>query len=582
MEILKGMVKDAGYPDVECTYAKVDDNTLYYFIKDGELPNGNYIASNILKEAIEHAPFTSLGIIDKDGNILVPFENKVIKRVKDDLLLVEKNIPTSESVLNAIELRNDESKAQALAEESKKIKNQVTEVMGMNGTIVFDDHFSEATLYTMDGINVAGGYYSYIAELDSNYYFATNVVGEQIITFNPSMLEEIANTENSTDSSLEQSESELNVNIPLTDSEDNNQSEEITETSEVNNSEEVSNTNIDTVDSPSESDVYNDQIDETIENNSEQEKTNEYESNDNISDIPLVADPQGVENNESSEVSVGQEVEEDTGSTIENSDVSEEHAAQDDNEINFGITNSDDAENIQEESNNSEDTINIDLDEDNTNDVDFATEEDNDIENSNEEIAGSEADEVNSDLENDTTEIEEDNENFEDNLNESVEQNEVSNYRFTKENYTSPVIADATNTIKRLLSENKNQREIIDKQTGELEAYKSNYEILIEDNNLKKQEIVELREELNKYRNQTIALTRDNTKLKGTLMRQSQVMKSMEDQNTDLRKQVAGFSELNKAVAEAGVLITPVEDETSFSGLSRLYDEDDYSKKLAA
>ena len=28
MEILKGMVRDQGYPDTECTYGKVDDKTL--------------------------------------------------------------------------------------------------------------------------------------------------------------------------------------------------------------------------------------------------------------------------------------------------------------------------------------------------------------------------------------------------------------------------------------------------------------------------------------------------------------------------------------------------------------------------
>ena len=46
VEILKGMVKDAGYPDEECNYVKIDDNTIYYFIKDYQLKNGNIINLN--------------------------------------------------------------------------------------------------------------------------------------------------------------------------------------------------------------------------------------------------------------------------------------------------------------------------------------------------------------------------------------------------------------------------------------------------------------------------------------------------------------------------------------------------------
>ena len=64
MEILKGQVRDPGYPDCECTYAKMDNGQLYYFIKDGELSNQNIIVTTILKEAIGHTPYTSLGLIN--------------------------------------------------------------------------------------------------------------------------------------------------------------------------------------------------------------------------------------------------------------------------------------------------------------------------------------------------------------------------------------------------------------------------------------------------------------------------------------------------------------------------------------
>ena len=101
MEILKGKVQDPGFPDTEVTYLKTDDGKTYFFIENGTLKNGNIISTPILKEGIGHAPYTSLGLIDKDGNVLIPFENKNIKALSDDLLLVEKAKPTTQSVVDA-------------------------------------------------------------------------------------------------------------------------------------------------------------------------------------------------------------------------------------------------------------------------------------------------------------------------------------------------------------------------------------------------------------------------------------------------------------------------------------------------
>ena len=156
MEILKGKVQDPGYPgDTWINYGKVDDNTLYYFIPDGELSNGNYIANTNLKEAIGHAPATSLGVIDKDGKILIPFENKTIKKIENDLLLVEKNKPTKESVVALLNSKNNPANNEALEANDKTKKDQIIQVMGMSGDFLFANQFSEAAIYTYDGLNVA-------------------------------------------------------------------------------------------------------------------------------------------------------------------------------------------------------------------------------------------------------------------------------------------------------------------------------------------------------------------------------------------------------------------------------------------
>ena len=193
MEILRGTVRDQGYPDTECTYGKVDDNTLYYFIPDGTLVNGNIIVSTNLKEAIGHAKHTSLGLIDTNGNLLIPCENKSIKQVgnKDDnLLLAEKNIPTTDSVITFLKNKDNPANQQSLEENDKFIKDQIIQAMGMSGDFIFASPGSEAALYTMDGVNASNGYYSYIAELNSNYYLSTNVPKSQILTFNSAMLKQ--------------------------------------------------------------------------------------------------------------------------------------------------------------------------------------------------------------------------------------------------------------------------------------------------------------------------------------------------------------------------------------------------------
>jgi len=192
MEILKGTVQEQGYPPVpDVYYGKVDEKTIYYFIPDGKMANGNIIVSTNLKEAVGHAPHTSLGYIDPNGNVLIPCEHKTIKQVgnkEDNILLAEKNIPTSESVTAIIKSMSNPANQQAIEENGKKIKDQMIQAMGMSGDFIFDNQCSEAALYTMGGINVSNGYYSFISELNSNYYFATNVPGQQILTFNPSMI----------------------------------------------------------------------------------------------------------------------------------------------------------------------------------------------------------------------------------------------------------------------------------------------------------------------------------------------------------------------------------------------------------
>ena len=82
MEILKGQVQWNGRDDIPCTYGKMEDGTQYYFLK--HLSNGNHIVTTSLLEAVDPmAKAKNIGLIDNDGNVLIPCINRSIKVIEE-------------------------------------------------------------------------------------------------------------------------------------------------------------------------------------------------------------------------------------------------------------------------------------------------------------------------------------------------------------------------------------------------------------------------------------------------------------------------------------------------------------------
>lgn len=577
MQILEGMVQDVGYPDEKCIYAKIDDNTLYYFINDYKLPNGNMIATTNLKEAIGHASYTSLGLINEEGKVLIPFENKTIKVIKDQLLLVEKNIPTSESVVSALKNKSDPFAAQGYAENATTIKKQMKEAMGLNGDFIFDNQFSECAIFTMDGINIADNYFSFISENNSNYYLATNVLGATIMKFNPNQLEQPQeeiqeNAQQEIPNQLEQPQEEIQENIQQ---EISNQSEqhqgEIQKnaqqeipsqqlennqiSTEKTNSEETIDSTIPNIDIPIQNMIDQNQP-STVESSDETSNELNSLSEDTISD--QIEDEQDSEELNDSVVKLDIELENPNQESTENKE--EQNSLNDELEEETNSENSEESNSIDSEENEEQDSDSMESDSAEIEDEEQTTLESDEQEEVNDN--GSEKTEL---VDNDSNDNDED-EFEDDDSNQEIEQqndpeDETSNqtYNLTDEDIATPTIKDATNTIKKLLEENRKQRQLIDKQIGEIEALKTNSDILREENFSKEQEIQSLRQEMNDYRTQSINLTRENTKIKGTLTRQSDIMHNLEQQNIILRNQVSGMHALSNAVAEANVLVQPVD-----------------------
>ena len=501
MEILKGMVRDQGYPDTECTYGKVDDKTLYYFIPDGKLANENIIVSTNLKEAIGHAKHTSLGLIDPNGNLLIPCEHKCLKQVgnkEDNLLLAEKNIPTTDSVIAFLKNKDNPANQQSLEESDKLIKDQIIQAMGMSGDFIFSSPGSEAALYTMDGVNVSNGYYSYIAELNSNYYFSTNVPKSQILTFNSDMLKQQVNEETV---ETEQQTTMPNIDIPI--------SQQIQNESEEN----IENNTISGVVTPPQVEPEN-----IEQNNSEQQEETTVQVNQ--------TEEESVASVSQQEINVGNE-------KVTDGVSSEEVTDEDNNEL----TEEQDSEEVTDEEN------------------DELTEEQD-----SEEITDEDNNELSDEVDNEEVTNEDSEEKLEEN--QSNVNYQKNRNGITDEDVATPGIQNATQTIRNLLEINREQRLELDRKTGEIDILKSNVEILREDNESKEAEIVSLRQEASTYRTQAIETNRENIRLKAALERQDKIVESLEERNNGLSSQLAGLHTLNNAVIEANALVQPIEQQS--------------------
>ena len=184
MEKLHGNVQYKDRKDIEIDYFQLDGNTFYYCI-GGALSNGNYIASTDLKEAIDPMePASHIGVIDPECNVVIPFENRKIKTLSDDItdiLVVEKAVPTTESVIDANNKKNDPSVATTIVSTQSVIKDKMNTLIGPEGRFACNNPFGEASIFDLNGNNLANGnYYSYIAFGNGKVYMTTNVENAEI------------------------------------------------------------------------------------------------------------------------------------------------------------------------------------------------------------------------------------------------------------------------------------------------------------------------------------------------------------------------------------------------------------------
>ena len=643
MEILKGMVREKGFEDKECTYMKTDDGKQFYFIENFQLSNGNIIACSDLSQGVGNKPRQTLGVITPRGEIVIPFENKMIKPLENNLLLVERNIPITPNVANALAKKDDPNTATNYMNDANTIKNQLKSVMTGGENYVFDNPFSEAALYTLEGVNVGGNYFSFISKNGNDYFLSTNVVGSSILKYDSSVNINGGNTDNEVTSNnqenaLEQNGSVLgdttnntmnmneehqdvnsfstnqignensenslsqeplvpNIEIPL---QLQQQVEDTISKEEVNLPSVDSSSNTqDTVDTPSDSPSPSLEQSGNIEESSKTELNIDFplsdalEQNNQDSTTDIDTDKE-ISTEESQNNGMVDIADDDLPNDSKNKD---ETSSESDNtnlmnedtkipltdQVEENISNegdfpsreeqSSDALNITDDNMEKTDDVeasNTESEEDNVSidggiSVSENADEEDDGNNESTDEGGMKAESLLSEELN-----EEENSSTENNIeNEEMEEESYEDYQ--EDEITNPVIIDATNTIRKLLEENRKQREIIDRQDSEIETLASSNSILKENNDSKSKEIISLRNNMAKYRNQNSTLSRENNNLKATNTRQEELIDNLKSQNLTLKEQVAGITALGNAVKEATTVIeTHQEDFSQPSELSYL------------
>ncbi len=185
MRIQKGIVKYKDRNDIVCTYGISDKDVQYYFMDNGnyKTSNGSYVASTALVEAIDPMVKAShIGLVSKDGEEVIPFENKSIKPVGENTLIVEGAVPTTQSVIDAINLRNDPLSATKLVSTPATIKEKINKKMGAEGRYLCNDQFSEATVCDINGNNIINNEkYSFIAIDGDKLYMSKNTIDSDIV-----------------------------------------------------------------------------------------------------------------------------------------------------------------------------------------------------------------------------------------------------------------------------------------------------------------------------------------------------------------------------------------------------------------
>ena len=200
IQLGKNNVKYKGRTDYTVEFATIEDKQ--YFVKE-KLNNGSFIATTNLKEAInEEMNPVSYGVIDSEGQVIIPFDKRNIRSIDDKYLIVELSNPVSQDVVDMAALKNDPLATSKLVTIRADLKEKVNTKMAEDeGRFEFNDPCSEATIFDYNGNNLVNNEnYSYIGKGNNGFYLLK--LGDDSVYKLDLVTNEISNLDQKVDTSV--------------------------------------------------------------------------------------------------------------------------------------------------------------------------------------------------------------------------------------------------------------------------------------------------------------------------------------------------------------------------------------------
>ena len=599
MKIQKGIVKYKDRNDIVCFYGVTNDGRQYYFLDETDekkFSNGNRIASKLLVEAIDPmVKASNIGVVNEAGEEVISFDNKSIKPINNDIILVEKSQPVSQSVIAANEMRSDPAFATQLVSTPATIKSKLNEKMGTEGRYLFNDQFSEATVCDINGNNLVNNeYFSFIGMTREKLYFSKNTVDSIITEYsilppevqsditpksdkNDINVSEVALSSDVVENALNEKQEEINVNQEEQKEESENvqgaiRTDDIVIPS-IGSDDEEEKEEEDNLETVSDEDF---ETEENSQNKDKEEIDNDLEKN------PLVAEDISTEvvenekeakelvtNPDEEEIEDGEEQQIDFSDTDENEEIDEQEQNDE----------------IEENEEEVEDSIDIDetipeVVEDNENekestkkeelnlDTEKFDETDNSLEDEVSRILDNEDGEDFSMDDNDYSSIETE---FEKDINDEIFKDSifradkiVNDFSDTFEEHDfskisssrrDNIMTDVAKSMANLIRQNKEQRNIINKYQEKLERINSTRRSIVDKVKVQEQKIDVLTNKIRGMEKTLNNLENRNQLLESKNRDQEKLIAAQNREIEELRPQLAGKEDLVKVLADAQVLL---------------------------
>ena len=622
MKIQKGIVKYKDRNDIVCFYGVTNDGRQYYFLDETDekkFSNGNRIASKLLVEAIDPmVKASNIGVVNEAGEEVISFDNKSIKPINNDIILVEKSQPVSQSVIAANEMRSDPAFATQLVSTPATIKSKLNVKMGSEGRYLFNDQFSEATVCDINGNNLVNNeYFSFIGMTREKLYFSKNTVDSMITEYSilpPEVQSDI--TPNSdkneinvgevdipsevVENALNEKQEEINVNqdkqkeesenvqgairtddivIPSIGSDDEEEKEkeednlETVSDKDFENEEDSQNKDKKEIDSNLEKNplVAEDISTEVVENEKEaKELATNPDEEDEIEDVleEQIDFSDTDENEEIDEQEQNDEVE-DNEEEVETDKGADEEIAEDNTEVEEEVEDSIDIEEtIPEVVEDNEDDKESTKKEELNLDTEKFDETDNSLEDEVSRILDNEDGEDFSMNDNDYSDIETE---FEKDINDEIFKDSifradkiVNDFSDTFEEHDfskisssrrDNIMTDVAKSMANLIRQNKEQRNIINKYQEKLERINSTRRSIVDKVKVQEQKIDVLTNKIRGMEKTLNNLENRNQLLESKNRDQEKLIAAQNREIEELRPQLAGKEDLVKVLADAQVLL---------------------------